>query len=137
MKATSKLIALGLASALAFGAAIPASAGSYSGHNDGGLKIQLVVKDKRHNAGAKHDRKQRLLGERQVRRILHREGYRDIKKVDFQRRNAAYVAYAEKRGGRDFRVTVSARNGRIIDVDRLDHRRGKGKDRRYDGGRKH
>lgn len=135
MKLTSKLIApkliaLGLAGAIAATAAAPASAGPNSGARyDNGVQIRLVVKDhdrKGHNAH-RLGKKQRFMSERELRRVLHRNGFRDIKRTELQPRRAVYVAYAEKRGGRDYRVTVNARNGRIIDVDKLDRgRRGHG-----------
>ena len=57
------------------------------------------------------------LSPQQVRRILRHEGFRQIRYVD--RRGSIYRAYAENRRGRDVRVTVSARTGQILDVERL------------------
>ncbi len=53
----------------------------------------------------------------QVRRILRREGFSHIRYVD--RRGSVYRALAENHRGRDVLVTVSARTGHILDVDRL------------------
>ncbi len=57
------------------------------------------------------------LSPQQVRRILRDEGFREIRYVD--RRGSIYRARAENRRGRDVLVTVSARTGHILNVDRL------------------
>ena len=62
----------------------------------------------------KHDYR---LTPREVRRILRANGFRDIQYVD--RKGSVYQARAENRRGRDVLVTVSARTGQVIDVQRL------------------
>lgn len=64
-----------------------------------------------------HDR--RCLTDRQVRRLLQRNGYDEIRFTD--RRGRIVQARAE-RGRHDYRVTVDACRGRIIDVERLRRR---------------
>lgn len=127
MKTTSKLIALGLAGAIAIAAAVPASAGSNPsrGHDGNGIQIRVGVNDRDRDLRGPHKRLQ-FLNEREVRRILQRNGFHDIKRPQFQPRHNVYVAYAEKGRSRDVRVTVNARNGRIIDVDNLERGRARG-----------
>ena len=59
---------------------------------------------------------QKTLSPKQVRRILRSRGYSDIRYVD--RRGSVYRARAEK-NNKDFRLTINAYNGRIIDRDRV------------------
>ena len=65
-----------------------------------------------------HDRDvgRHMLSPREVRGILRANGFRQIRFVD--RRGPVYQARAENRRGRDVLVTVSARSGNIINVDR-------------------
>lgn len=64
-----------------------------------------------------HDR--RCLTDRQVRRLLQRNGYDEIRFTD---RRGRIVQVRAERGRHDYRVTVDACRGRIIDVDRLRRR---------------
>jgi hypothetical protein len=68
------------------------------------------------------DRHYRTLSPQEVRRILRAQGFREIRYVD--RQGSVYQARAENRRGRDVLVTVSARSGAVIDVQRL---RGRGR----------
>ncbi len=99
------------AAAIALGslvAAAPASAGS---------TVSVTV-EFGHPGYSKHNRDYyRALSPQQVRKILRREGFREIRYVD--RRGSVYRAHAENRRGRDVLVTVSARSGAVLDVKRL------------------
>ena len=105
-----------VAGALALGTLIgtaPANAGS-----DVSVKIEIGTPGySKHHPG---DRYHRTLSPREVRRILRNRGYSEIRYVD--RRGSIYQAHAENRRGRDVLVTVSARNGEILDVQRLRRR---------------
>ena len=75
--------------------------------------------DHRHGHGRwDRDRHQvRYLSANEVRRILRSRGYRNINYVD--RRGAIYRARAVDYRGRMVALTISARNGVILDSDRL------------------
>lgn len=60
------------------------------------------------------------LSDRQVRRMLRRDGFDHIRFTD---RRGRIVQVRAEQGRRDFRVTVDSCRGRIIDIDRLRHRR--------------
>ena len=64
-----------------------------------------------------HGYQQRALSPQEVRKALRRHGFREIRYVD--RRGSVYRAQAENPRGRDVLVTVSARTGAILDVQRL------------------
>ena len=66
------------------------------------------------------ERHRRELSPREVRRILRHEGFREIRFID--RRGSVYRARAENRRGRDVIVTVSARSGAILEVERVRRR---------------
>ena len=70
-----------------------------------------------HGYHQSHDRWDRGVSPREVRRILRHRGFNEIRFLDRQGR--IYVARAEDRRGRDYRIIVSARNGAIIDIDRV------------------
>jgi hypothetical protein len=70
-----------------------------------------------HNGPVVHDRS--CLSDRQVRRLLQRNGYDEIRFTD---RRGRIVQVRAERGRHDYRVTVDACRGRIIDVDRLRRR---------------
>lgn len=61
----------------------------------------------------------RCLSDRDVRQLVRAQGYRDIRFAD--RRGRIVIVRAE-RGPRDYRITVDACRGRIIDVDRIRRR---------------
>lgn len=63
------------------------------------------------------------LSAKEVRRSLRDRGFRDIRGIDFRPKREVWVARAENRRGRDVRVVVDARNGRILDIDRLNRER--------------
>lgn len=71
--------------------------------------------NRRHGYGKHHFR--RGLDRRDVVRVLRRHGYRDIQRL--RRSGHVYKARAVTRRGHPMRVTVSARNGRIVNVRRL------------------
>jgi len=54
------------------------------------------------------------LSEREIRSVLRRAGYHEIRILDRDRRT--YTVRAENRRGRDFIVTMNAYNGRILHV---------------------
>lgn len=108
LKTTLAAAAISLGSLVAIA---PANAGS-------NVSVKIEFGNPGYN---KHDRHQvRTLSPQEVRRILRREGYREIRYVD--RRGSVYRARAENRRGRDVLVTVSARSGAVIDVQRLGRR---------------
>lgn len=127
MRLHKTLIALGIAGALGAAAAVPAQADSLRFGNDN-FSVRLHVDDGHRGHRGRHhlDRRHRdyRLPPRQVRRIVRRHGFHDISRPDYRPRRNVYVVRAENRRGRDVRVIVNARNGRIIDVDRL-HRKGR------------
>jgi hypothetical protein len=108
LKTTLAAAALSLGSLLA---AAPANAGT---------SVSVTVEFGHPGYARHHDVQYRTLSPHEVRRILRREGFREIRYVD--RRGSIYRAHAENYRGRDVLVTVSARTGQIIDVDRLGRR---------------
>jgi hypothetical protein len=113
------------AAAMALGglvAAAPANASSAD------VTLTIQVGDSGHRS---HDRDWRdhewrhhdYLSTREVRRILRHRGFHEVRFVDSS--GSIYRAYAEDYRGRDVLVTVSARSGAILDVDRIGrhHRR--------------
>lgn len=73
--------------------------------------------------GERYDRREeydREIGPRQVRRIARGAGMDDVFDVD--RRGRVWVARGEDRRGRDMRVTISARTGDVVDVQRSGRR---------------
>lgn len=102
------------AAAMAVGSLLvsaPASAGS---------KVSVTVEIGHPGYSSHQGGHYRTLSPREVRTILRREGFREIRYVD--RRGSVYRAHAENRRGRDVLVTVSARTGAVLDVDRLGRR---------------
>jgi len=61
----------------------------------------------------------RCLTDRQVRRLVQRSGYDDIRFTD---RRGRIVQVRAERGRHDYRLTIDACRGRIVDVDRLRRR---------------
>lgn len=59
------------------------------------------------------------LSDRDVRQLVRSQGYRDIRFAD---RRGRIVTVRAERGPRDYRITVDACRGRIIDVDRIRRR---------------
>lgn len=81
----------------------------------------LTVRSERRHYNRRHGygkhRFKRALDRRDVVRVLHRHGYRDIHRL--RRSGRVYQARAVTRRGHPMRVTVSARNGRVISAQRL------------------
>jgi hypothetical protein len=71
------------------------------------------------NIGGDRFTQRDCLSDRQVRRLLRWQGYDEIRFTD--RRGKIVTVRAEK-GRHDYRVTVNACTGRIIDIDRLRRR---------------
>lgn len=61
------------------------------------------------------DRHAQLLSAREVRRLLLRHGYRNVRDID--RRGPYYVARAARRDGSVYRVRIHAFTGRIVGQD--------------------
>ena len=59
------------------------------------------------------------MSDRDVRQLVRANGYRDIRFAD---RRGRIVTVRAERGPRDYRITVDACRGRIIDVDRIRRR---------------
>lgn len=59
------------------------------------------------------------LSDREVRRLVQRHGYRDVRVTG---RRGFMVSLRADRGSRHYRITVDACRGRIIDVDRIRRR---------------
>ena len=59
------------------------------------------------------------LSDGQVRQLVRSQGYRDIRFAD---RDGRIVVVRAERGPRDYRITVDACRGRIVDVDRIRRR---------------
>jgi len=59
------------------------------------------------------------MSDREVRRLVQRNGYRDIRFTD---RRGRVVTVRAERGRADYRITVDTCRGRIIDVDRIRRR---------------
>ena len=66
-----------------------------------------------------HRPDRRCLSDRDVRQLVRSHGYRDIRFAD---RDGRIVVVRAERGPRDYRITVDACRGRIIDVDRIRRR---------------
>ena len=123
-----KQIAAGLVSLATLVAAAPASAG--------GLSISIDVAQPGHGYAPaleyvdhrEWDEYRRTLSPREIRRILRREGFRNIEFLDRQGRT--YTAYAETYRGRPVIVRVSARTGEVISVSRIGRGRRGGHDDR-------
>jgi hypothetical protein len=100
------------------GAAAPASAGGTT------FTLEFGAPGYAYHHGYRHrDRHERVaLSPREIRRILRARGFSEIRYVD--RRGSVYQARAENRRGRDVLVTVSARTGEVLDVQRI---RGRGR----------
>ena len=111
-----KHIAAGLVSLAMLAAAAPASAGGLSisiGVGPGHAYVPALEQvDHRHRHEYRH-----TLSPREIRRILRREGFRNIEFLDRQGRT--YTAYAETYRGRPVIVRVSARSGEVISVSRI------------------
>ncbi len=90
----------------ALGAAAPASAGS---------SVSVTVEFGRPTYASYYHHY--TLSPQQVRRILRDQGFSHIRYCD--RRGSVYQARAENRRGRDVLVTVSARTGHILEVQKL------------------
>ena len=56
------------------------------------------------------------MSDREVRRLVQRNGFRDIRFTD---RRGRIVQVRAERGRRDYRITVDSCRGRIVDIDRL------------------
>jgi Spy/CpxP family protein refolding chaperone len=69
------------------------------------------------HGGGRPDR--RCLSDRDVRQLVRAQGYNDIRFAD---RKGRVVVVRAERGPRDYRITVDACRGRIIDVDRIRRR---------------
>ena len=124
MRLHKTLIALGIAGALGMAAAVPAQADTLRFGNEN-FSVRLHTDDGHRGRHAdRHHRRDYRLHPREVRRIVRRNGFHDISRPDYRPRRNVYVVHAENRRGRDVRVIVNARNGRIIDVDRLGRRHG-------------
>ncbi len=106
-KTTLAAAALSLAS---LGAAAPANAGT-------SVSVEIEIG---HPGYSYHHGYYRTLSPQEVRHILRRQGFHEIRYVD--RRGSVYRALAENYRGRDVFVTVSARSGAILDIDRLGRR---------------
>lgn len=102
MKAT--LIAAGLAFALA-GAAMPASAQGIE-FGPGGVRID---RGERYGSGDDVSRGEAV-------RIARSEGLRDVD--DVSRRGRRWIVDGSDRRGNDIRVTIDARDGSVVDVNR-------------------
>ena len=103
--ALKTILAAGIVALGALGAAAPANA-------DTNVSVEFRIGQPTYVSYYHH-----TLSPQQVRRILRDEGFRHIRYVD--RRGTVYRARAENRRGRDVLVTVSARTGHIINVERL------------------
>lgn len=99
-------------------AAVPASAGSLTiqfGHGHPGYGWSAPG----HGWGPGHGwhaQRHRMVSAQDVRRILSRDGYRNIRHLD--RRGSVYQARASK-NGRNYVIVVSARNGQILSRNRV------------------
>ena len=71
------------------------------------------------NIGGDRFHQRYCLRDNQVRRLLRQEGFRDIRFVD---RSGRIVQVRAERGHRDYRITVDACRGRILDIDRVRRR---------------
>ena len=71
------------------------------------------------NIGGDRFHQRYCLTDRQVRRLLRWHGYDEIRFID---RGGKIVTVRAEKGRRDYRVTVNACTGRIIDVDRIRRR---------------
>lgn len=118
---TKKTIAAAILALGALTAAAPANAGGVTVQFGGGYYGDHHGRPGWHQGRPDwhHDHRDRVT-QRDVRRILYRNGFDDIRWIDRQGR--VFVARAEDRRGRDVRVVVSARSGAIIDVDRIGRR---------------
>jgi hypothetical protein len=105
LKTTLAAAAISLGSLVA---AAPANAGA---------NVSVTIEFGHPGYSKYHNVHYRTLSPHEVRRILRRKGFREIRYVD--RRGSIYRAHAENYRGRDVLVTVSARTGQILDVDRL------------------
>ena len=109
-----KTIAAGVIALGALVAAAPAQAG-------GGVSVRIDIGQPGYTKhyGDRYDY-DRTFSPREIRRILRRQGFSEIRYVD--RRGSIYRARAEDWRGRDVAITVSARTGAILEVQRLRHR---------------
>lgn len=71
------------------------------------------------NIGGDRFHQRFCLSDGQVRRLLRAHGYHDIRFID---RDGRIVQVRAERGRRDYRITVDACRGRIIDIDRIRRR---------------
>lgn len=133
MRLQKTLIALGIVSALGAAAAVPAQADTLRfGNHDFSVRVHLDDHDRYGPRGDRHVRRDYRLHPREVRHIVRRNGFHHISRPDYRPRRNVYVVRAENHRGRDVRIVVNARNGRIIDVDRL----GRGRDHGWRDGRR-
>lgn len=121
-----KTIAAGLVALSALIAAAPAQAHS-TGAPQGGFSIQFGTPAPTEFRGQRHHGRWGRLSPRQVAFALRRQGFHRVRITSAH--GPVYRALAvSPRGGR-VALTVSARNGRILDVDRIGPRhprRGRG-----------
>ena len=105
----------------AIAAAIPAASAQGVIIDEGGVR---VVPERGYDRDRydrdRYDEYDRGIGPRQARRIARGAGMDDVFDVD--RRGRVWVVRGEDRRGRDMRVTISARNGDVIDVQRSGRR---------------
>jgi hypothetical protein len=117
--AVGALVVLGLATpALADGPR------DHRGHRDR-TGVDVVIKVGDHGRGYRNHRRdfrRDIITPHQVRYELRRAGFSDIETIDFRPRLGVYTAYADGRRGRPIFVTIDARTGRILNVDRLQRR---------------
>lgn len=105
----TKTLAAGVI-ALSTLAAVPASA------TDVAVKIGYNGPGWSHHVGPGHQWQRARLSPNDIRHMLRRDGYRDIR--FFDRRGAVYQVRASKRGS-DFFLVVNARNGQILSRHRV------------------
>jgi hypothetical protein len=98
--------------------AMPAQASHFNSHVDADINFRFGFPGFSFRFGDDFDRRH-CISDRQVRRDLRRDGYREIRFID---RRGRYVQVVAELGNRDYIITYDTCRQRIVDRDRIRRR---------------